>query len=869
MPTLKLHLPVPGRSIAVGVVLTLTAIGVVVVSTPSLWPDSVLVSRLQSQNTPGSCDRVLSLGSILASRTRPDADQHIEDLAPVLDCLEQAEGIDATCEMARRTGESRDLAGSPWFQQLTWACIDGLVAEERWDDALDVSYFAIERAGPDVPTPQFREQAILCLVALEREDDASEERQRLASETSECRAQLALENAWDHRGRWEADLTELTRLCLLPDSPQPDRLAAADMLFDQRLYNPSREILQSMNAGEMVAEEQLYADILFAKLAIVEGRPEAGLDQLWQLHDRAQAADALYWLVHNQIHALILVEDGQRIAELYTDVVEAHPAIVDQHLWELAAVSLVETGRSDLLPVLGEPPAGLSDAGGALTHGDLQFLAAMVGEPRTWDEIDALAAAAHSDEAVQECFWIAKEAWRESYDNRRLAVALRTLERNSEAGGATWQLVSGELAFHLAEQGQTDDASALLMALSESRFELPRQSEEVGRIGGAMARLHTGETIEAALRRWKSRSHPPDVLRILRLGAAEAWVEQAASADARALVEPLAGKTLDAHLADRYFPSIVQAYTGDGLLEAALELPDRFPGGKGASRCRLTLAVVAGIPIEAAESATAVERALDACEDVVLGVLEANPLVIGLCALERGDEAMEIVERAARSGELSEDDRLELPFARARVLLAQGRSDQAVESLRKLIRETSDPSVSSMTMCFLLTEVHGPAGDASDAVVDEAERVLATVGPTSGEGIPLLQAAVEYGMVVRRFDQAIQWQDQILQTIPAGSGEPRAWELQRRALLTLFSEGTETRVHDVLAEGLAEAPAGTLVRREIVILMAALVIDREGARGARRREIVAEHATQVPGMTVEELAEEVEGSLSSLAEYRH
>jgi len=856
----------PGRTglLILGPVAIL--VGIVAILRPTCSPETAEVSAPQEpdESTP-SCDRIIEHGMELASRTSLDPEAHVAQLVPMMGCIEQ--DVDRICEVAEVSRASDDLVQSGWSLERSQQCIDGLLFEERWEEALAASGPAVELAGAHVHRTWLREQRIQCLVSLGQEDEALAERDQLASESDRCRAYLAVEAAFDRKGTPRHELGELTSVCALEEAGYDHRLLTADMLFDKTLYGWTRDVLVSMDGSELAEDQAVRLEILWASLDLVEGRQELGRNRLEALYARPLDRGTFNWLARAHVHGLDLIGDVEGMVELYTRLVGTRPQDVDADLWSLVSTSLAANGRLDLVTRLGPQPPGCEDVLHILEQAELRELIEANRYPEAWSELGRIASAAKLDDAIQAAFWTAHELFGHTHDAPRYLGVLLSLEEAAAEDDAAWLLVSCELVRLLAELDRGDEARSRLRAMSEARFAHPEQEWVLGTTGGAMARIHTRSELADELRSWETKGHAPEVIVLLRLGAADERVRQGAYADARGLLEPIAGTPLNSYQVDRYYAAIVQAHVGDGLLAEALDLPGHHPVSEDVSPCRPALAIASGIPRGMREAVSALDRALAACDSEQLDVWTAGRLVEGLCALDRCGEAMEILDRVAAASQLSPADELELEIQRARVLLGLERPGEAVRTLQRLTTPSERPESAVRAMTVLLLEVY-PRSDAPvPTVLAEAEAFLAGVGAASDEGRQVIDAVVRYSTDPGRFEEAIRWQDEHLLGFPAGSGEQRAWELLRRARLESAGRGLQAPADPYLDEGLREAPAGSLVRREIVLFMAALTIARQEAAGAQIQQILTTHADRLENQTAESIRPAVAEALMGLDQH--
>ena len=742
-----------------------------------------------------------------------------------------------------------------------------LVQQGRHEDALTVTRAALAQTQEKGERVAFREHAVSCLVALGRTDEVAAELDKLAEESSTCRAAMVASQVYESTESGGPDPGAVALACKGKKIPLGERLSAAEYLVGMGLVSQARELIEGVETLD--SDHQLQHTLVLARVLEGEGRTPEAIELLDASYAAARDPMEREMVLYGQLALFASTADAEGLLSRYRRFATDHPEHGRFGVWSHAAESLLGLGEFDRVADLGEDPAWSETLSGSIQIARLRELVEAADHDAALTVLEGLDISALEPWRYEEVSWLVAELARNSGDEARALALLGTLGEQAPRGSDLHVSMSLESARLLGEFGRDEEALAVvrtLLAEDLAPEQLGSLAETVGWVSG---RNLSAAEIEGLLVQLQEKGLPADKVTTVRLTAAEGLSQANKADDARTLLDSLKGKPLSAEQVRSRYHVLIGVW-GSGEPGSDLsKLLEMFPPEPGEATCIAHTTLLSHLPWESEDSHAAIDRSLKQCAVGHLDAWDLQVLSDTLCDRGRAADALALL--AEHASAIGPEDKPRLALVRARAKASSGELAAARKDLQELVLDDSDPQLASEAMMSLLYLVYPQDGTTAEAARRQAQQCLERLGPDSGEGRQIRAHLVEFERRGGRLAQALQQQRQLLKDLPAGPSDERAWELLKMARLEIENNGGKPNdsarrfVHDALAAAGPEGGCGDDLRPLQIALEVALAHERgRDASAALEARLQGSSGSERPEL-LERILQELEGfGLSSL-----
>jgi len=713
----------------------------------------------------------------------------------------------------------------------------------RSEASLDVSRQALVHLRQPDARGRLRENAITCLITLNRLDEVAAEVKELAEETSACHAHRIEAQARESMGYPPETVEPLQTACAKAQTPAEDRLAAAEFMGERGWFREASALLKGIEAEDPAWRARRA--MVVARALEGEGQPKKAVATL----DAAYAETTDAWqrevLVHSMLDMLTNPGDGEAIVSTYLRFTTDHPEHEFLGLWVRAAEQLALLGEDDRIAALGGDPEWSDHLNESLQVARVRALVEAGKHDEAVDELLAVTTSTLDDGQLQEVGWLASELARATGDVTQALSVFEALADGAPVGSEARFSLCRDSAQLLGEFGRDKEAVAFLEPLLADDLP-PHQLLSISEILPWLAgRCLDAAKIEKLLAKLVDRGLTADRVEEARVVAADALIQRGLRSDARLLLKPLEGQPQSAGSVRSRYPILLGAWPREGPSDPHTSLLTAFPPEAGEATCIAHLTILGHLPGDDDGVPKAIDRVKKECDVGHLGAWDLQMLVDVLGNQDRVEDASQMLDRHAAG--VPQDERERLQLLRARLDAMGDDPAAARKALETLSGEASDTQIATEAMQILLAEVYPRDETSIEAVKQHTERLVTRVGPASAEAHQIRSQLVDFHRGRGQQSQAIELQSAILENLPAESGDDRALELLRMARLHLEKEASPTAVaHGFVDDAIAASSPGAHYLLELHALKAAFEVEAAARSGKSVSKVVRERHESLP-----------------------
>ncbi len=701
---------------------------------------------------------------------------------------------------------------------MSMQIVSAMQQQGLWAEALQLGRDGLERAAAPENRAGFRREVVLCLYQLGQDPAAEAELANHARDESACAAEFLKAEALERAGRAAAEHAALRAQCARGGVDVHIMIQAARFLTERDDHEGALAIVQQARSVATREEDRISLVILEARCAAHQGEPDAARERLDETYASLEDGEQRLRLTYALLDVHLADEDPDGMVTTYRRYVTDFPLTEHQYLWEQSARSLLRTGHGDRLGELGGKPEWEERIDDALTETQIRDAIAAGDFAGGWKALDEMVDAASDESERQMLAWLAQDLFNASSDVDSFVALLQTLRAGARPGGDLAFQVSMALGEIQIAAGQRADAIETLRPLLGADVSIESRRGAMQSYVRVVSQELPVAEVTAELNGLRRHGFDLAALQEARLIAVEGMLSRQQFADARTLLEPLAGQPLAESVAEQRYNIILRAWVEDGLYDEVLDLPRRFPAGPGMTACQVDMILLQSLPWGTEQSTTVRERIVGGCDlsqfplDSVITL--ANTMVEG-----KPDEALAIVQDYRGKVALEPQQVARADIAEARLLARTGERRAAAAALRELIADSDDSWVVADAAAALLGDVY--AGDettSSGTAEADARRALARVPSRGHEARQIHRAVVGFYNSRQRVGDAAVWQRKLLELM-SERNEERGYELLNLAQFELQTAGAgSSSWRRRVDEGLEIAAPGSTLAFELLRL---------------------------------------------------
>lgn len=740
----------------------------------------------------------------------------------------------------------------PWHEHsVVMPILRALESRGEWDALAAMAQEASVRSqGRGSPVPDheitYTRERIRALVAMGRTEEAETELRGLSSTRGACLARQVEFEAFERAGQSRWDGAALEKACGGGAGQVQDLLGAGNALAERGEPARALAVIEQVERGDLEDHEWLNLVLARERFRAAAGNPGPALEALEGLYPTLADADPRIQVTQTLLDIHTSEENPGALIAAYTRFAGDHPEVDAMFLWEHAATALVRSGAGDRVGELGGDPAWEKRIRGTLVETRIRELMDEGAHDQAWSELEAAAAAANDDGQRGGLVWLSQEvADRGGPDPAHLRV-LDTLRASTTEGSQVWQRASLQRAIALDRSGEGPEGLSEVQALLATNLADDVRDGALYTLADLLGRHAEPSSIASQLASLEPRGFPAARMQDARFTAAEGLLRRGEYTLARALLEPLAGTTLDEEIVRHRYHVLVRAHVESGSPADAVDLPRRYPPASGVSACTVDIIVVQALPWDGAEAGQVWERIESGCSpasmtlDEVLYVAEYradSDLARGLSLIGAYREAASPADTVA--------DRLTL--VEARFLARSGARQEAVTRYDQVLDGADEGWLIAEAAASMVAEVLRPDEGATAAQAQAVvERALGRLEPGSHDVRHALRAMVGFHQSRGDFPAAIRWQRKVLEAMPEG-GEDRGYEALALVRLDLEANGLSSPTWSTeLKRALDSCPAGSGAWRELARVQLATDLARRPQSGVALEGAIRRVSDQVP-----------------------